>query len=159
MIWLPSLIRQTHQQHRSSVSKFATSLKVYCHGITLMTEPPPSPTPCSTLFGETFTTLTGIITDLGFDGVLYSFYPKPMYLSNYVGGCSPKLYKARRKLSKGGRFKRKISTVARPIGVKPMTKRKSLLQQKCSFQSCWRGLYKATCRCVTGSVASSLFAL
>lgn len=49
-----------------------------------MTEPTPPPTPCSTLFGETFAKLTETITDLGFDGVLYSFYPKPMYLSKDV---------------------------------------------------------------------------
>lgn len=35
-------------------------------------------------FGEAFTALTDAITDLGFDGVLYSFYPKPMYMSKDV---------------------------------------------------------------------------
>ena len=47
-----------------------------------MTEAPHTSTPY--LFGETFTTLTEAITDLGFDGVLYSFYPKPMYMNKDV---------------------------------------------------------------------------
>lgn len=46
------------------------------------------PTPCHP-FGETFTTLTGVINDLGFDGVLYSFYPKPMYMNQ---GIQPVLH-------------------------------------------------------------------
>lgn len=48
-----------------------------------MTNLPSPPTPCSP-FGEAFTTLTEAISDLGFDGVLYSFYPKPMYMSKDV---------------------------------------------------------------------------
>ncbi len=35
-------------------------------------------------FGEKFANLTEVIDDLGFDGVLYSFYPKPMYLNSEV---------------------------------------------------------------------------
>lgn len=35
-------------------------------------------------FGEAFTALTEAVTDLGFDGVLYSFYPKPMYMNKEV---------------------------------------------------------------------------
>ncbi|MDD5395079.1 MAG: autoinducer binding domain-containing protein [Thiothrix sp.] len=48
-----------------------------------MTDIPSPPTPCHP-FGEAFTALTEVISDLGFDGVLYSFYPKPMYMSKEV---------------------------------------------------------------------------
>lgn len=33
-------------------------------------------------FGEEFTKLTELVSDLGFDGVLYSFYPKLMYMNS-----------------------------------------------------------------------------
>ncbi|SKA91995.1 Autoinducer binding domain-containing protein [Thiothrix eikelboomii] len=35
-------------------------------------------------FGREFTDLTAAISHLGFDGVLYTFYPKPMYLCSKV---------------------------------------------------------------------------
>lgn len=44
----------------------------------------PQPSTQNHPFGEAFTTLTDAVTDFGFDGVLYSFYPKPMYLSKDV---------------------------------------------------------------------------
>ncbi|MBJ6611578.1 MAG: autoinducer binding domain-containing protein [Candidatus Thiothrix moscowensis] len=44
----------------------------------------PTPTTPNHSFGEAFATLTEAVTDLGFDGVLYSFYPKPMYLNKNV---------------------------------------------------------------------------
>lgn len=44
-----------------------------------------SPTPLDAPpFGERFANLTQVISDLGFDGVLYSFYPKPMYMNKEV---------------------------------------------------------------------------
>lgn len=36
----------------------------------------------TTLFGAAFDTLTKQIEQLGFDGVLYSFHPKPIYMNN-----------------------------------------------------------------------------
>lgn len=36
------------------------------------------------LFGETFAELTKCVSELGFGGVLYSFYPKPMYMNAKV---------------------------------------------------------------------------
>ena len=48
-----------------------------------MTEAPLTPTPLP-FFGDEFATLTKAVSDLGFDGVLYSFYPKPMYMSKDV---------------------------------------------------------------------------
>ena len=48
-----------------------------------MTDIPPAPLDTHP-FGEKFANLTQVISDLGFDGVLYSFYPKPMYMSKDV---------------------------------------------------------------------------
>ena len=36
------------------------------------------------MFGEEFERLNDAICDMGFDGVLYSFYPKPMYLHEHA---------------------------------------------------------------------------
>ncbi len=40
--------------------------------------------PTQSPFGEEFTKLTELVNSLGFDGVLYSFYPKPMYMNSEV---------------------------------------------------------------------------
>jgi hypothetical protein len=35
-------------------------------------------------FGEEFVKLTELVSKLGFDGVLYSFYPRPMYMNKKI---------------------------------------------------------------------------
>lgn len=41
------------------------------------------------LFGEEFLKLSALAYELGFDGLLYSFYPKPMYMNSKI---QPVLY-------------------------------------------------------------------
>lgn len=58
----------------------------------------------------------------------------------FVLGCSPIASKARRELTRPGRFSCNKSAVARPSGDKPRIERKSSLQPKCSDHFWVRGL-------------------
>jgi hypothetical protein len=55
------------------------------------------------------------------------------------GGCAPAPRNTRRKLTIPGRLSWSLSTVARPVGVRPCSREKSCDHTKCSDQVCSRG--------------------
>ena len=75
------------------------------------------------------------------------------FYASFAGGCMPITNKARRMLTRPSRFNCKASTVARPVGVKPITRVKSALHRKCSDQLCSLGWYRGTTAPSTGSGA------
>src|SRR5262249_7510412 len=81
------------------------------------------------------------------------------YASLSWGGCLPMRYNTCRILTRPARFICKTSTVARPVGVKPIICVWSSLQQKCSCHLYWRGLYNGTRVLSVGSGASVLLYL
>ena len=66
------------------------------------------------------------------------------YSSLSWGGCLPMRYNTWRILTRPVRFIFNASTVARPVGVKPIICAWSSLQQKCSCHLYRRGLYNGT---------------
>jgi len=73
-----------------------------------------------------------------------------------AGGCRPTARSAARISMAHARFKANATTVARPVGVKPMIESPSADQMKCSSQRSRRGLNKGTSSPEVGSTAVNL---
>ena len=71
----------------------------------------------------------------------------------YWGGCTPNAIIKRRKLTTTSRFKSKLFTVACPVAVMPMIRRKSSLHRKWSLHISRRGWNSGTRFLLSGSIA------
>src|SRR5262249_17527023 len=75
---------------------------------------------------------------------------KPVYQigapagGSFFGGCQPTLTQSCRALTRVGRFRFNVTTVARPVGVRPMIRSPCSVQRKCSCQSCRPGFNNRT---------------